>query len=75
MIALVTDSNAMLPGWLRDRFGIRVVALGLTLDGRPLQEDEELDRAAVLESMRRGASLATSAPSPGTMADEFDQAV
>lgn len=74
MIGLVTDSNAMLPDWLRDRFGIRVVPLGLTLDGRPLLEDEDLDRAAVLDSMRRGASLTTSAPSPGSMADEFDRA-
>ena len=74
MITIVTDSNAMLPGWLRDRYQIRVVPLGLALDGQALLEDEDLDVRAVLEAMREGATLTTSAPSPGAIARVFTEA-
>lgn len=74
MIALVTDSNAMLPRWLRDRYRIGVVPLGLMLDREALLEDDDLDVAAVLRAMRGGATLTTSSPSPGAIAEAFSDA-
>ena len=74
MIALVTDSNAMMPLWLRRKYGIHVVPLGLALRGELLLEDDDLDVAMVLRAMQQGAQLTTSAPSPGDLARTFSHA-
>jgi fatty acid-binding protein DegV len=39
MIQLVTDSASMLPGEVRGRFGIDVVALTITIDGVDFREE------------------------------------
>jgi fatty acid-binding protein DegV len=39
MIQLVTDSASMLPGEVRRRFGIDVVALTITIDGEDFREE------------------------------------
>jgi DegV family protein with EDD domain len=74
MIAVITDSNAMLPRWLCELYAINVVPLGLALNGQGLLEDDELDVVMVLRAMRDGATLTTSAPSPGAIARVFSQA-
>ena len=65
MIALITDSNAMLPDWLAARFDVTIVPLHATVDGVSLREDDDLDLGAFYARLRAGASVTTSAPAPG----------
>jgi fatty acid-binding protein DegV len=65
-VALVTDSNAMLPAPLRDRFGITVVPLTIVLDDVAHPEDE-LDPILFCQRLRAGSRASTSAPSPGEL--------
>jgi len=71
MIALVTDSNAMLPAELADRLGVRTVPLTVVVDGVTLVEDETLDLPGFYTALRRGAAITTSAPSPGLLAEAY----
>ena len=72
--ALVTDSNAMLPATLRDRFSVRVVPLTIVLDGRPYTEGVDLIAADFAARMRTGATVSTAAPSPGAFVAVYDAA-
>lgn len=71
MIALVTDSNAMLPAELAARLGVRIVPLTVVVDGVSLVEDETLDLPGFYAALRRGAGVTTSAPSPGLLAETY----
>lgn len=72
MIALVTDSNAMLPGWLAERWDITVVPLRAVVAGETLIEDADLDFDAFFAQLRGGASVTTSAPPPGDFATAYE---
>ena len=73
-VALVTDSNAMLPAPLRDRFAARVVPLTVVVDGQPYAEGVELSTADCYERLRAGGTLSTAAPPPGAFVDAYDAA-
>lgn len=72
-IRLVTDSNAMLPEELRERFGITVVPLTVVIDGQAHSENT-LDPDDFCRRLRDGASVTTAAPSPGEILAAFDRA-
>ena len=74
MIALVTDSNALLPDELRQRFAARVVPLTVVVDGQPYAEGVELTTAACYERLRAGAAVSTAAPPPGAFVVAYDAA-
>lgn len=74
MIGLCTDSNAQLPPDLARRFGVEVVPLTVTVDGRDFQEGVDLDADAFYAYFADGASplVATAAPSPGRFAAAYE---
>lgn len=74
MIALVTDSNALVPADLRSRFGVRVVPLTVVVDGAPYAEGVELSTADFYDRLAAGATVSTAAPSPGQFIVEYEQA-
>ncbi|MGH9179009.1 MAG: DegV family protein [Acidimicrobiales bacterium] len=67
MIGLCTDSNAQLPPELARRYGVEVVPLTVTVDGRDYLEWVDLDADAFYAFFEGGRSptVATAAPSPG----------
>ena len=65
-VAIVTDGAAALPADLADRWGITVVPMWLTIDGRA-----ELEGTRPLEALLRETDVLTSAPAPG----EFEVAI
>ena len=74
MIALVTDSNAMLPEKLRARFGVRVVPLTVVVDGQSYAEGVDLTTREFNERLAAGATVSTSAPPPGAFAAAYEAA-
>jgi len=74
VIALVTDSNALVPADLRSRFGVRVVPLTVVVDGAPYAEGVELSTADFYDRLAAGATVSTAAPSPGQFIVEYEQA-
>lgn len=79
MIGLCVDSNAQLPDELRDRFGVEVVALTVTVDGQAYREGGDLDAdafyafyAAAAASGASAPVVTTAAPSPGEFAAAYD---
>lgn len=72
-VRLVTDSNAMLPPDLRDRFSIMVVPLTVVIDGADHREDT-LDPVEFCDRLRSGATVSTSAPSPGELLTAYQEA-
>lgn len=73
MIGLVTDSNAMLPPDLAERYGVEVVPLTVIVDGVEYQEGVDLDADAFyarFESAR--PTVSTAQPSPGRFAAAYD---
>ena len=73
MIGFCTDSNAQLPPDLRDRYGVEVVPLTVTVDGTDHLEWVDLDADAFYARVAGGAapSVATAAPSPGRFAAAY----
>jgi DegV family protein with EDD domain len=73
MIGLCTDSNAQLPPELARRYGVEVVPLTVTVDGRDYLEWVDLDADAfyALFEGGRSPSAATAAPSPGRFAAAY----
>lgn len=73
MIGFCTDSNAQLPSDLRERYGVAVVPLTVTVDGRDHLEGVDLDADAFYRFFAGGAtpSVATAAPSPGRFAAAY----
>ena len=73
MIGFCTDSNAQLPPDLRDRYGVEVVPLTVTVDGTDHLEWVDLDADAFYALFADGAApaVATAAPSPGRFAAAY----
>lgn len=71
MIRLVTDSAAMLPADLRDRYQIAVVPLTITIDGHDYSEGVDLTTTDFYARLHDGASVSTAAPSPGVFAATY----
>jgi DegV family protein with EDD domain len=74
VIALVTDSNAMLPAGLRDRFSVAVVPLTIVVDGQPYAEGVEITTPTFYERLAAGATVSTAAPPPGLFVAAYEQA-
>ena len=73
MIGLVTDSNAQLPGDLRDRYQVAVVPLTVVVDDHPYQEGVDITTPEFYERLAAGASVSTAAPSPGSVLAAYEQ--
>jgi len=73
MIGLVTDSNAQLPGDLRERYQVGVVPLTVVVDGHPYQEGVDITAGDFYERLAAGASVSTAAPSPGAVLTAYEQ--
>ncbi|MGD9701198.1 MAG: DegV family protein [Acidimicrobiia bacterium] len=74
MIAIVTDSASMLPASLQTRYGIVVVPLTITIDGRDHAEGVDLAIGEFYERLTRGAVVTTATPSPGAFVDAYQSA-
>jgi DegV family protein with EDD domain len=74
VIALVTDSNALLPRDLQDRFDVEVVPLTVVVDDTPYAEGVELDAATFNQHLADGATVSTAAPSPGALLSAYEHA-
>ena len=72
MIGLVTDSGSQLPAQLRDRFGIAVVPLTVVVDGVEYWEGVDITNEEFYAWLGAGASVSTSAPSPGEFAVTYE---
>ena len=70
-VRLVTDTNAMLPKALRERFAIVAVPMTVVVDGVAHHEDE-LDPIELCARLRAGATASTSAPSPGELLAAYE---
>jgi DegV family protein with EDD domain len=73
-VALVTDSNAQLPAALRDRYGVRVVPLTVTLDGVAYREGVDLTTAEFYGRLNQTSAVTTAAPSPGEVLEVYEAA-
>ena len=72
MIALVTDSNAMFPPELADRYGVEVVPLTVRVDGVDHLEGVDLDADGFYARFAGGTpAVSTSQPSPGRFAAAY----
>lgn len=68
---ICTDSSALLPAAVADRFGVEVVPIAITIEGQPFDESGPLDD--FYERLDRGAEVTTSQPSPGDFADAYER--
>ncbi len=73
-VALVTDSASMLEPALRERFSVRVVPLVVTLDGVAYREGADISTEQFYDRLGLGAEVGTAAPSPGEIAEVYEQA-
>jgi fatty acid kinase fatty acid binding subunit len=73
VIGLVTDSNAQLPGDLRERYQVGVVPLTVVVDDHPYQEGVDITTGEFYERLAAGASVSTAAPSPGAVLIAYEQ--
>lgn len=73
MIGICTDSNSQLPQELIDRYGIEVVPLTVTVDGRDHLEGVDLDADGFYALFQEGRtpSVLTAAPSPARFEDAY----
>ncbi len=75
MIAIVTDSAAMLPPAWRDRFRVHVAPMTILVDGTPYREGVEITTAEFYRRLASGAEVSTSTPSPGDLLTNYLEAV
>jgi DegV family protein with EDD domain len=69
--AVVTDSASYLPDEVRRRFGVFIVPLVVTIDGRDYREGVDLDAADFYPMLQAAASVTTSQPSPGAVLEVY----
>lgn len=74
MIALVTDSASMLPPTWAEELDVAVVPMTIVLDGAPLREGVDIDSATFYRQVAVGATVSTSAPSPGEVLGAYREA-
>lgn len=74
MIRLVTDSASMLPADLAARFDVDVVPMAVLLDGVVHREGIDLTSAEFYRHLAEGATVTTSAPSPGDLLTAYERA-
>ena len=74
MITIVTDSASMLPASLQTRYGIVVVPITITIDGREYADGVDLAIGEFYERLTGGAVVTTAAPSPGAFVDVYRSA-
>lgn len=70
-VAVVTDSASYLPETLRRRYGVRVVPMSVTIDGRDYREGVDLDAGLFYSILERASVVATSQPSPGIILEAY----
>jgi DegV family protein with EDD domain len=70
-IAVVTDSASYLPEQVRLRFGIHVVPLTVTVDGREYREGIDLDADLFYPMLEKATAVTTSQPSPGIILESY----
>lgn len=75
MIALVTDSASMLPPAWRERDDVHVVPMTIVLDGEPAREGIDLGSEEFYRRLADGATVSTSAPSPGEVLVAYREAI
>ena len=73
MIGLVTDSGSQIPPVLRDRFAVAVVPLAVVLDDEVYREGIDLSTHEFYARLAAGATVSTSAPSPGDFIDAYQR--
>jgi DegV family protein with EDD domain len=73
VIGLVTDSNAMLPPELAERYDVEVVPLTVTVDGVEYQEGVDLDADGFYARFQSGRPVVSTAqPGPGRFAAAYE---
>ena len=74
MIGFCTYSNAQMPPELVDRYGVEVVPLTVTVDGRAYLEGVDIDADAFYDRFSGGAAPAvtTAAPGPGRFVTAYE---
>lgn len=75
MIALCTDSSALLPDRLAAALGVTIAPISVTLDGETFEDGVDLDVDLFYERIGRGVQATTSQPSPGRFALLYQEAV
>ncbi len=72
MIGFCIDSNSQLPAELVGRYGVEVVPLRVTIDGRDYREGVDLDADEFYDRFASGTpQVSTAAPSPGDFAAAY----
>ena len=74
VIGFCTDSNAQMPPELVERYGVEVVPLTVTVDGRAYLEGVDIDADAFYDRFSGGAapSVTTAAPGPGRFLTAYE---
>ncbi len=75
MIGIVTDSASMLPPVWQDRAEVAVAPMTVVIDGVPRREGVEIGSAEFYALLDAGATVTTSAPSPGDLLMAYRAAV
>ena len=73
MTKIVVDSALNIPTDLLSRFGIGVVPVSLTIDGKSYREGVDATRAELISLIGRSDALSTSQPSPGDFLEVYDR--
>jgi fatty acid-binding protein DegV len=63
-VAVVTDSTACLSSDLTVRYGIRVVALRIVVDGVRMDDDPAVMPGGIEAELQGGAAVSTASPAP-----------
>ncbi len=74
-VAVVADSNAMLPRELVDRLGVAVVPMRIVIDGDVAREGVDIDDGQFFDRLERGATITTAAPSPAEVLDVYQTVI
>lgn len=72
-IAIVTDSNSGIGPEEAARMGVKVVPMPVNINGREYLENVNLEREFFYKMQEQGASITTSQPSPGCLADLWEE--
>ncbi|MBT9177283.1 MAG: DegV domain-containing protein [Firmicutes bacterium] len=73
MAKIVVDSALNIPADLLSKFGIGVVPVSLTIDGKSYREGVDATQTELVSLIARSEALSTSQPSPGDFLEVYDQ--
>lgn len=71
-VAILTDTNSSISMKEAEELGVYLILMPVLIDGKEYLEERDISKEVFFETLKGGADVTTSQPSPGTILEMYD---